>query len=293
MTEWHNPNPGMKTCVETALIFCRKWKAMRPVRNLQPHVLWNPNLSVSLGSPHQSFITWDELGWHDYPLIVSSCILQYRNGILIGTKGENLERKEYCRSSRHSGTRQASNTQRNMFWEARKPAWGQWYPERQEDEGQDRKQENGTSTTVFFSHRPQWLQWSYPLNPIHWSIKYLPNIKYSTHREEGRIPRQMPRTATERQDERCVAPALGRQMHWSLHLVPSSSPGRIKEGLWDKGTEEVRLHSPFEVGKGMTEVANTQTQTHTHTHTHTHIHTITKHTNKRRQNSSSGSSMKA
>lgn len=148
MTEWHNPNPGMKTCVETALIFCRKWMAMHPVRNLQPRVLWNPNLSVSLGSPHQSFITWDELGWHDYPLIVSSCILQYGNGILIGTKGENLERKEYCRSSRHSGTRQACNTQRKVFWEARKPAWGQWYPEQQEDEGQDGKQENRTSTTV-------------------------------------------------------------------------------------------------------------------------------------------------
>lgn len=101
------------------------------------------------GVSHQPFITWGELGWHDYPLIVSSCILQYGDGILIGTKCENRERKEYCRSSRHSGTRQACNTQRNMFWEARKPAWGQWYPERQEDEEHKGKQENRTSTTVF------------------------------------------------------------------------------------------------------------------------------------------------
>ena len=92
-----------------------------------------------------------------------------------------------------------------------------------------------TELHCVFSHRPQRLQWSYPLNPIHQSIKYLPNIKYATHREEGRIPRQMPHKATERQDERCVAPALQDRRVGPHTWCPHPVPGGLRKDSEIKG----------------------------------------------------------
>lgn len=55
------------------------------------------------------FITWNELGWIDYLLIIPSCTLQYGNGIRSGVEGRGLGKKGkgYLRSWGAFGGRQA------------------------------------------------------------------------------------------------------------------------------------------------------------------------------------------
>lgn len=129
--DWHNPKPWHENLFgdDINILYEREGytHSQKSEQAKQALLLWNSNFRHFLLSLCQSFITWNELSWSDYSLIIPGCILQYRNDILMGGEDRSVGKKGKRDLRSWGGFRGRANpgeTLKKVVQEAKKQAPG-------------------------------------------------------------------------------------------------------------------------------------------------------------------------